>query len=90
MIARKIGCFASPVNFDPLKLGFLQFLFFLFFTHNCKILISYIIDIGQTFDIYPAPEAVGDKNLTEFFKANFNPLKLVVVVVNFLFPSSYP
>jgi hypothetical protein len=23
-----------------------------------------------------APEAVGDENLTKFFKANFNPLKL--------------
>ncbi len=54
MIAIKIGFFASPVNFDPLKLRFPQFLIVFFFTPNGKFLVSYRIGIGQNVDIYPS------------------------------------
>ncbi len=54
------------------------------------ILMFYILGIGQNVDIYPlktALEAVGDENRPKFFKANFNPLKLIFL--RFFFGSSW-
>jgi hypothetical protein len=53
MIATKIELFAFRVHFDPLKLRFCQLLFYPFFTQNFKVLMLYIISIGQNVDIYP-------------------------------------
>jgi hypothetical protein len=47
MITIKIGFFAFRVHFDPLKLRFSQLLFYPFLHENCKILMFYIIGIGQ-------------------------------------------
>jgi hypothetical protein len=49
MIATKIGLFAFRVHFDPLKLIISQLLFYPFLH---KILMFYIIGIGQNVDIY--------------------------------------
>ncbi len=53
MIATKIGFFAFQVHFDPLNLDFFNF-YFILFTQNCKIVMFYIIGIGQNVDIFPS------------------------------------
>ncbi len=52
MIATKIGFFAFRVHFGPLKLSTTFILYF--FTQNCRILMFYIISIGQNVDFYPS------------------------------------
>jgi hypothetical protein len=52
MIATKIGFFAFRVHFGPLKLRYSQLLFYTFLLKNWKILMFYIIGIGQNVGIY--------------------------------------
>jgi hypothetical protein len=56
MIATKIGFFAFRVHFGPLQLRFSQLLLYTFFTQNGKIIMFYIIGIGQNVDIYPSKQ----------------------------------
>ncbi len=52
MIATKIGFFDFPGAFWPLKIKIFTTFILYFFTQNCRILMFYIISIGQNVDIY--------------------------------------
>ncbi len=53
MIATKIGFLLSECILTP-KIKIFSIYILSFFTQNCKILIFYIISIGQIIDIYPS------------------------------------
>ncbi len=54
MIATKIGFFAFRVHFGPFKIKIFTTFIFYFFTKHCRILMFYIISIGQNVYIYPS------------------------------------
>ncbi len=45
--------FCFPSAFWPLKIKILSTFILSFFTQNCKILMSYILGLGQNVDIHP-------------------------------------
>jgi hypothetical protein len=56
MIATQIGFFAFRVHFGPLKVRYSQLFILYFFTQNWRILMFYILSIGQNVDIYPSKQ----------------------------------